>query len=81
MTSVMSVRLPMVALLPFRFSVRLFTIQPWRFQAGSISLQTVLVWLSAALFMVLRVRTFFRLTAYIELGSGARARDIWPGSS
>ena len=67
MTSVMSGRLPMAALLPFPFAVGLFTIQPWSFQVGSIHLQVMLIWLSATLFMVLRVRTFFRLTAYIGL--------------
>ena len=65
MTSVMSGRLPMAALLPFPFAVGLFTIQPWSFQAGSIPMQVVLSWLSAAFFMVLRVRAVLRLTAYI----------------
>jgi len=61
----MSGRLPMAALLPFPFAVGLFTIQPWSFQVGSIPIQVVLAWLSAALFMVLRARTVLRLTAYI----------------
>lgn len=65
MTSVQSGGLPMLALLPFLLAMGLFTIQPWSFQIGSSPLQVVLVWLSAALFMALRVRTFFRLAAYI----------------
>ncbi len=65
MTSVMSGRLPMLALLPFLFAVGLFTIQPWSLQVGPIPLQVLLIWLSAALLMALRVRTFFGLTTHI----------------
>ena len=85
MTSVMSGRLPMAALLPFLFAMGLFTIQPWSFQVGSNLLQVVLAWLSAALFMVLRVRTFLRLTAYIGLVpillSLVMATSTWPAPS
>ena len=65
MTSVQSGGLPMLALLPFLLAMGLFTIQPWSFQVGSIPMQVVLAWLSAALFMVLRVRTVLRLIVYV----------------